>query len=147
MFHSHPPDPSLKPSLTMTLASNKLTKYVLGLRIAGWIDREIKLLIDGRFEDLEAEMRRITDPTRPAVDSYYFKDKVIGHPHVSDAPLATFESFVKRGDITMGADDVAHVKRMREKGGPGLAPKSAKRKSYTTRSKQGAKRYKLRKLK
>jgi hypothetical protein len=107
-------------------------------------DRGIKLLVDARFEDLEAEMRRIADPTGPTIDSFYFADKVVGVPHVSDTPLATFESFVKRGDLAMSAGDIAHIKRMREKGGPGPAPKVGKRGSYETRSKQGAKRYKLR---
>jgi hypothetical protein len=89
-------------------------------------ERGIKLLIDGRFEDLEAEMRRIADPTRPAIDSYYFKAKVAGVPHVSDAPLVTVESFVPKAT------------RNRER---------APRKGYETRSKQGPKRYKLRRLK
>ena len=65
---------------------------------------------------------------------------------MSDAPIVTFDSFVKKDGLAMSAGDIAHVKGMRGKGGSGPAPKIGKRKSYETRSKQGAKRYKLRKL-
>ena len=71
-------------------------------------DHGIKLLIDGRFEDLEAEMRRVSDPSRPTVEGYYFTEKRDGVAHVTDAPLATMETFVKE-DLRISAEDIAII--------------------------------------
>jgi len=47
-------------------------------------DRGVKLLLDARPQNLEAELRRVTDPYRPDIDTFYYKGKVEGVPHVSD---------------------------------------------------------------
>jgi hypothetical protein len=77
-------------------------------------DRGVKLLLDARADDLEGELRRVTDPYRPTIETFYYKEKVKGVPHVTDKP------FVKKAKMTHERD------------------------SYRTRSKDGAKRYKLR---
>ena len=101
-------------------------------------DRGIKLLIDGRFEDLEAEMRRVSDPSRPTVEGYYFTEKRDGAAHVTDAPLATMETF----QDLISAEDMAIIKAKRARG---IGPAPPLCHPYGTRP--GTKRYKLRKLK
>lgn len=44
-------------------------------------ERGVKPLYDARFSDLEAEMRRVTDPTRPEIDSFYAATQVDDKPH------------------------------------------------------------------
>jgi hypothetical protein len=89
-------------------------------------ERGVKLLYDARFEDLEREMRRVADPCRPTMESFYWKEKTEGMGHVSDEPVATFEDFGKM--VTTRSP----------------SKRKARRESYETRSKDGAKRYKLR---
>jgi hypothetical protein len=78
--------------------------------------RGIKLLLDARADDLEGELRRVTDPYRPTIETYDYKEKVEGVPHMTDRPI------VKK----------THAKMIHE------------RNSYRTRSGDGAERYKLR---
>jgi len=47
-------------------------------------ERGVKLLLDARPQDLESELRRVTDPYRPTIETFYYKGKVEGVPHVSD---------------------------------------------------------------
>ena len=103
-------------------------------------DRGIKLLIDGRFEDLEAEMRRVSDPSRPTVEGYYFTEKRDGAAHVTDAPLATMETF----QDLISAEDMAIIKAKRARG---IGPAPPLCHPYGTRSKRGASKRKKRRIK
>ena len=103
-------------------------------------DRGIKLLIDGRFEDLEAEMRRVSDPSRPTVEGYYFTKKRDGAAHVTDAPLVTMETF----QDLISAEDMAIIKAKRARG---IGPAPPLCHPYGTRSKRGASKRKKRRIK
>lgn len=54
-------------------------------------ERGVKTLYDSRFSDLEAEMRRITDPTRPEIDTFYAATSVDDKPHYLDKPMIDLE--------------------------------------------------------
>lgn len=51
----------------------------------------VKPLYDSRFSDLEAEMRRITDPTRPGIDTFYAANQEDDKPHYTEKPMVTFD--------------------------------------------------------
>jgi len=57
-------------------------------------ERGVKPLYDARFTDLEAEMRRVSDPTRPGIDSFYAATQVDGRPHYLQEPMITFDDMV-----------------------------------------------------
>ena len=87
------------------------------------------------LDDLEAELCRRLDPTRPTVKSFYAKKKSEGRSHCSDVKMVTEEVWEKYFTSCAGLTE-EEVKNGDKNDG------QAKR-SYGARSKQGAKRYKL----
>jgi hypothetical protein len=61
-------------------------------------ERGVKHLYDARFSDLEAKMRRVTDPTRPEIDSFYAATQVEDKPHYLQASVITLEAMIKFHD-------------------------------------------------
>ena len=55
----------------------------------------VKPLLDARPADLEAELRRVTDPMRPGIDSFYAATPVEGKPHCTHAPMMTIEAMLQ----------------------------------------------------
>lgn len=58
-------------------------------------ERGVKPLLDARPADLEAEIRRVTDPTRPEPDSFYAVTPVDGRPHYLQEPMMTIDDMLE----------------------------------------------------
>jgi hypothetical protein len=93
-------------------------------------DRGVKMLVGARFEDLEAELRRVVDGYRPSVQSFYYCGKIDGVGHVSDTPLIERE---EHGFLAMRG--AIKNKRERESFHHVLHPARPDKKRYKTRSK------------
>ena len=66
-----------------------------GLIVTEARNRGIKTIYECHPNDLEAELRRRLDPTRPTVKSFYAKKKSEGRSHCSDAKMVTEEVWGK----------------------------------------------------
>jgi hypothetical protein len=80
-------------------------------------ERGVKLLYDARFNDLEAEMRRVTDPTRPEIDSFYAVTQVDNKPHYLQEPMMTIDDMLEwhKNRVSDVAEDTAVISNISNK--------------------------------
>jgi Holliday junction resolvase len=55
----------------------------------------VKPLLDARPADLEAELRRVTDPMKPGIDSFYAATPVDGKPHCALEPMMSIDAMLE----------------------------------------------------
>jgi hypothetical protein len=81
-------------------------------------ERGVKPLYDSRFNDLEAEMRRVTDPTRPEIGSFYAATQVDNKPHYLQEPMVTIDDMLEwhKNRVRDVAEGTALISNKRLKG-------------------------------
>jgi hypothetical protein len=55
----------------------------------------VKPLLDARPADLEAELRRVTDPMKPGIDSFYAATPVDGKPHYTHESMMSLDEMLQ----------------------------------------------------